>query len=64
VPWDDAPLGHLHKGTTAGKYDFSLAVVLEGLTPGGVGVHMVEDHNVAVAEAGDKWETACLVRVN
>jgi len=64
VTWDDAALGHLHEGVMAGKNEFTLAVVLEGLAPGGVGVHMVEDHDVAVAEAGAEWETACLVRVH
>jgi hypothetical protein len=63
VPWDDAMPGHLRKGVTAGKNEFALAVVLEGLAPGGVGVHVVEDHGVAVAEAGDKREMACLVCV-
>ncbi len=62
--WDDAALGHLCKCMTAGKNEFALAVILEGLAPGGVGVHVVEDHDVAVAEAGDKRETACLVCVH
>jgi hypothetical protein len=54
VPWDDAVLGHLREYTAAGENVFALAVVLEGLAPGGVGVHMVEDHDVAVAKAGDE----------
>jgi hypothetical protein len=54
----------LHKGATAGKNEFALAVVLEGLASRGVGVHMVEDHDVAVAKAGDKREMACLVHVH
>jgi hypothetical protein len=64
VLWDNAALGHLCECTTAGKNEFTLAVILEGLAPGGVGVHVVEDHDVAVAEAGDKGETACLVCVH
>ncbi len=52
--WDDAALGHLRECTTAGKNEFALAVILEGLAPGGVGVHVVEDHDVVVAEAGDE----------
>ncbi len=64
VPWDDAASGHLHKCAMAGKNEFALAVVLEGLTPVGVGVHVVEDHDVAVAKAGDEREIACLVRVH
>jgi hypothetical protein len=64
VPWDDAALGHSREGTMVGKNEFALAVILEGFAPGGVGVHVVEDHDVAVAEAGDKQETACLVRVH
>jgi hypothetical protein len=60
VPWDDAALGHLGECVTAGKNEFALAVVLEGLAPGEVGVHVVEDHDVAVAKAGD----ACLVHVH
>ncbi len=64
VPWDDAALGHLHECATAGENEFALAVILEGLAPGVVGVNMVEDHDVAVAEAGDKGETARLVHVH
>jgi hypothetical protein len=63
VPWDDAALGHLRKCAMAGENEFALAVILEYFTSGGVGVHVVEDHDVAVAEAGDKRETAHLVRV-
>ncbi len=57
-------MGHLHECTTASENEFALAIILEGLAPGGVGVHMVEDHDVAVAKAGDKRETAHLVCVN
>ncbi len=64
VSWDNAALGHLRECTTTGKNEFALAVILEGLPPGGVGVHMVEDHDVAVAKAGDKGEMARLVRVH
>jgi hypothetical protein len=64
VPWDNAALGHSHKCATAGKNEFALTVVFEGLAPGGVGVHMVEDHNVAVAKARDKREMARLVHVH
>jgi hypothetical protein len=64
VSWDDAASGHLRKCTTVGKNEFALAVILEGLALGGVGVHMVEDHDVAVAQAGDKGEMARLVRVH
>ncbi len=64
VSWDDAALGRLRKCTTTGKNEFTLAVILDGLAPGGVGVHMVEDHDVVVAEAGDKGEMAHLVRVH
>ncbi len=64
MSWNDAALGHLCKCMTAGKNEFALAVILEGLAPGGVGVHVVEDHDVAVAEAGDKRETARLVHVH
>ncbi len=48
----------------AGENEFALAFILEGLTPRGVGVQVVEDHDVAVAEAGDKGEMARLVRVH
>ncbi len=64
VPWDNATLGHLCKCTMAGENEFALAVVLEGFTPGGVGVHVVEDHDIAVAKAGDEREMARLVRVH
>ncbi len=64
VSWDKAASGHLCKCTTAGKNEFALAVILEGLAPGGVGVHVVEDHDVAVAKAGDKGEMAHLVSVH
>jgi hypothetical protein len=64
VPRDDAASGHLRECGTVGESEFTLAVVLEGLAPAGVGVHMVEDHDVAVAKAGDKRETACLVCVH
>ncbi len=64
VSLNDAVLGHSRECTTAGKNEFALAVILEGLAPGGVGVHMVEDHDVVVAEAGDEGETAHLVRVH
>ncbi len=47
-----------------GENEFALTGILEGLTPGGVGVHVVEDHDVAVAEAGDEGEMACSVRVH
>jgi hypothetical protein len=64
VSWEDAASGHLRKCTTAGKNEFALAVILEGLALGGVGVYVVEDHDVAVAKAGDKGKTACLVHVH
>ncbi len=64
VPWDDPASCHSHEGATAGKNEFALAVILEGLASGGVGVHEVEDHDVVVAKAGDKREMACLVRVH
>ncbi len=54
VSWDDATSGHLCKCATAGENEFAFAVILECLAPGGVGVHLVEDHDVAVAEAGDR----------
>ncbi len=57
-------LGHLRECATAGKSEFALAVVLEGLAPGGVGVHVVEDHDVVVAKARDERETAHLVHVH
>jgi hypothetical protein len=63
VSWDNAALGHLRKCTTASKNEFTLAFILECLAPGGVGVHVVEDHDVAVAEAGDKGEMAHLIHV-
>jgi hypothetical protein len=63
VSWDDAPSGHLRECTTAGKNEIALTVILEGLAPGGVGVHVVEDHDLAVAKAEDKGEMAHLVRV-
>ncbi len=47
-----------------GENEFALAVILEGLASGGVGVHVVEDHDVAAAEAGGEGETACLVRAH
>ncbi len=46
-----------------GENEFALAVILEGFARGGVGVHVVEDHDVAVAEAGDEGEMARLVHV-
>jgi hypothetical protein len=64
VSWDDATSSHLHECATAGKNEFALAVILEGLAPGGVGVHMVEDHDVAVTKAIDEGETARLVCVH
>ncbi len=64
VLWDDAASGNLRECVMAGKNEFALTVILEGLDPGGVGVHVVEDHDVAVAKAGDKRETAHLVRVH
>ncbi len=64
VPWDNATSDHLCECMMAGKNEFALAVVFEGLAPGGVGVHVVKDHDVAVAEAGDERETARLVLVN
>jgi hypothetical protein len=54
---------HLCKCATAGKNEFALAVILECLAPGGVGVHVVEDHDIAVAKAGDKGEMARLIHV-
>ncbi len=51
VSWDDAAMGQLRKCMTVGKNEFALTVILEGLAPGGVEVHMVEDHDVAVAKA-------------
>jgi hypothetical protein len=63
VLWDDAMLGHSCECTTAGENEFALAVILECLAPGGVGVHMVEDHDVAVAKDGDKGEMARLVHI-
>ncbi len=64
VLWDNAASGHLCESTTAGKNEFTLAVILEGLAPGGGGVHVVEIHDIAVAKAGDEGETARLVRVH
>jgi hypothetical protein len=64
VPLDNAMLGHSRKCAMEGKNEFVIAVVLEGLAPGGVGVHVVEDHDVAVAKAGDERETACMVSVH
>ena len=64
VSWDNAASGHSRKCMTVAKNEFALAVILEGLAPGGVGVHVVDDHDVAVAKAGDKRETACLIRVH
>jgi hypothetical protein len=63
VSWDNTASSHLCKCATAGKNEFALAVVLECLVLGGVGVQVVEDHDVVVSEAGDKGETAFLVRV-
>ncbi len=54
VSWDDAALGHLRKCAMAGKNKFTLSGILECLASGGVGVHVVEDHDVAVAKAGTK----------
>ena len=62
--WDDAVSGHSPECATAGENEFALTVILECLAPGGVGVYVVEDHDVAVAKAGDKGETAHLVCVN
>ncbi len=64
VPWNDAALGHLRECMTTGKNEFALTDILEGLAPGGVGVHVVEDHDVVVAKAGDKREMAHLVHVH
>jgi hypothetical protein len=58
VSWDNATSGHLRECTMAGKNEFALAVILEGLAPGGVGVHVVEDHDVVVAKDGDEGEMA------
>ncbi len=63
VSWDDAASGHTRKCTMAGKKEFALAVILESLASGGVGVHVVEDRDVAVAKNGDKGETSHLVCV-
>jgi hypothetical protein len=63
VLWDDATLGHLRECVPVGEIKFALAVILECLALGGAGVHVLEDHDVAVAKAGDKGETACLVHV-
>ncbi len=63
VLWDDATLGHLRKCATAGENELALVIILECLAPGGVGVHVVEDYDVAVAEAQDEGETAHLVCV-
>ncbi len=64
VSWDNAALGHSRECVTAGKNEFPLAFILEGLALGGVGVHVVEDHDVAVAKAGDRGEMACLFHVH
>ncbi len=64
VSWDNAVSSHLHECAMAGKNEFALAFILEGLAPGGVGVNVVEDHDVAVAEAGDEGEMARLVHVH
>ncbi len=64
VPWDNAALGCSCKCMTAGKNEFALTVILECLALGGVGVHVVDDHDVAVAEAGDEREMAGLVHVH
>jgi hypothetical protein len=64
VSWDDAMVGHSSKCMAAGKNELALAVIFEGLAPGGVGVQVVEDHDVVVAKAGDKGETTHLVRVH
>jgi hypothetical protein len=64
VSWDNAASGYLRECATVGENEFALAVILEGLAPGGVGVHLVEDHDVVVAKARDKGETACLVHVH
>jgi hypothetical protein len=45
------PFAQVHDGR---RNKFALAVLLECLTPGGVGVHVVEDHDAAVAKAGDR----------
>ncbi len=63
MSWDDAAPGHLCKCAMAGENEFALTVILECLAPGGVGVHVVKNHDVVVAKAGDKGETACLVHV-
>ncbi len=64
MPCDNALSGQLRECVTAGKNEFAFAVIVEGLNPGGIGVHMVEDHDVVVAKVGDKREMACLVRVH
>jgi hypothetical protein len=63
VLWDDAASGHLRECTMEGENEFALAVILECLAPRGVGVHVVEDHDVAVAMAGDKGKTTHSVRL-
>jgi hypothetical protein len=52
VLWDNAASGHSHKFALAGKNEFALTVILECFASGGVGVHVVEDHDVVVAKAG------------
>jgi hypothetical protein len=64
VLWDNAALGHLGKCVTVGENEFALAVILEGFAAGGVGVYVVEDHDVAVAKAGYQSEMACMVCVH
>ncbi len=64
MQWNDATLGHLRKCAMAGKNEFALIIVLEGLASGGVGAHMVEDHDVAVAKAGDERGMTCLAFVH
>ena len=46
---DDSVTCHLWKRSMVREDEFALAVVFEGLTPGGICVNMVEDHDVAVA---------------
>ena len=63
VAWFDAAASHSDEGTAAGEDKFAFAIVLESFDPGGIGVDVVKDHYIPVAEAGDDRKTSRLVGV-
>ncbi len=52
------------RGLFTGQDKFATGVVLEDLHPQRVAVHIVNDHDVFFAKAGDLWELPCLIGVH